>query len=125
MADPSSTQRCSCPAIERDLTHRRYLGGPVVITHEHSTYAFLVVGHLDDRWSTWFADLTIARNIDGTCTLIGEVADQSQLHGILARIRDIGATLLALHTIGAEDSTLSVEPAVQVHDPGARPLGDC
>ncbi|MFZ0322676.1 MAG: hypothetical protein WAN48_00920 [Actinomycetes bacterium] len=62
-----------------------------------------VAGHLDERWSDWFGELTIARYDDGTCTLTGQVADQAQLHGILARLRDIGATILSLRTLDGDD----------------------
>jgi hypothetical protein len=66
---------------------------------EVQTYEFRVGGHLDDRWSASFGELTIARDDDGTCTLTGSVVDQSQLHGILARLRDIGATLVSLRRL--------------------------
>lgn len=62
------------------------------------TYEFRVEGHLDDHWSAWLGELTITRHHDGTSTLTGPVADQAQLHGVLARLRDIGATLLSLNT---------------------------
>lgn len=63
------------------------------------TYRMRVVGHLDDRWSSWLGEFTIDPCDDGTCTLTGPVADQAQLHGILARLRDIGATLLSVRAI--------------------------
>ena len=64
-------------------------------------YEFRVEGHLDDHWSAWLGDLTIARHHDGTSTLTGPVADQAQLHGVLAGLRDIGATLLSLNALEA------------------------
>jgi hypothetical protein len=67
------------------------------------TYQVRVVGHLDDRWSSWLEGFRIARCDDGTCTITGSVTDQAQLHGILARLRDIGATLVSLRTIDADD----------------------
>jgi hypothetical protein len=77
------------------------------------TYEFRVEGHLDDHWSAWLGDLTITRHHDGTSTLTGPVADQAQLHGVLARLRDIGATLLSLNAM--EDSApRGVTPAVRV-----------
>lgn len=63
------------------------------------TYRFRVAGHLDDHWSASFDNVTIARHDDGTSTLTAPIADQAQLHGILARLRDIGVTLLSLHTL--------------------------
>jgi hypothetical protein len=61
---------------------------------EATDYVIRVAGHLDDHWATWFAGFTITRNDDRTTSLNGSVADQAQLHGILAAVRDIGATLL-------------------------------
>ena len=63
------------------------------------TYEFRVEGHLDDHWNAWFADLALSRHDDGTSTLTGPVADQAQLHGVLARLRDIGAPLLSVRTV--------------------------
>jgi GTPase len=59
-------------------------------------YAIRVAGHLDDHWSTRLGGMTVTRNDDGTSTLTGPVADQAQLHGVLAGLRDIGVTLLDL-----------------------------
>lgn len=63
-----------------------------------TAYAIRVGGHLDDHWSGSLAGLTIRRNDDGTSTLAGALCDQAQLHGVLAGLRDIGATLLDMHS---------------------------
>jgi RimJ/RimL family protein N-acetyltransferase len=63
------------------------------------TYAFQLAGHLDDHWSTRFEGGTLHRNDDGSTTLIADVVDQAQLHGLLARIRDVGVTLVALNPV--------------------------
>ena len=65
-----------------------------------ATYEFRIVGHLDARWSEWFGDLAIDPHDDGTCTLVGPIADQAQLHGVLAGLRDIGVTLLSVRAVG-------------------------
>jgi hypothetical protein len=62
-----------------------------------TTYAIRVDGHLDDHWTGWLGGLALTRDSDGTSTLTVSVTDQAQLHGILAGLRDIGATLLDLH----------------------------
>jgi hypothetical protein len=72
------------------------------------TYEFRVEGHLDDHRSAWLGDLTITRHHDGTSTLTAPVADQAQLHGVPARLRDIGATLLSLNAL--EASSLPGQP---------------
>jgi hypothetical protein len=64
-----------------------------------TTYEVRVAGHLDDHWTTWLDDLTLVRHDDGTTVLTVSLADQSQLHGLLARIRDLGAPLLSLRAL--------------------------
>lgn len=59
-------------------------------------YEIRVTGHLDERWSAWFDGLSLVLEEDGTTTLRGIVADQAELHGVLARVRDIGATLISV-----------------------------
>lgn len=73
------------------------------------TYELRVEGHLDDHWSAWLGEFTITRHHDGTSTLTGPIADQAQLHGVLARLRDIGATLLSLNALQAAQ-TQAAEP---------------
>jgi RimJ/RimL family protein N-acetyltransferase len=65
-----------------------------------TTYAIRVDGHLDDHWSAWLGGLDMTRDDDGT-TVTLSVADQAQLHGVLAGLRDIGAVLTELRTTGA------------------------
>ena len=56
-------------------------------------------GHLDPHWSGWFGDLLLTHHADGTTTLRGTVTDQAQLYGVLAQVRDLGATLISLTPI--------------------------
>lgn len=67
--------------------------------HGPARYELRVEGHLDEHWSDWFAGLTIIRDDDGTTTLTGLVTDQAALHGLFAKVRDIGAPLLSVRTI--------------------------
>jgi hypothetical protein len=66
-----------------------------------TAYEIRLAGHLDDHWANWLGELTITRNDDGTTTLMAHITDQAQLHGLLARLRDIGATLISLQVSGA------------------------
>ncbi len=61
-------------------------------------YRIRVAGHLDQHWSTWFDGTVLVHEDDGTTTLGGAVTDQAELHGLLARVRDLGATLISLST---------------------------
>lgn len=58
-------------------------------------YRIRVVGHLDDTWNDWFDGLSIARNGDGTTSLVCDV-DQAGLHGVLCRVRDLGLPLVSV-----------------------------
>jgi RimJ/RimL family protein N-acetyltransferase len=64
-----------------------------------TAYELRVEGHLGDHWSTWLGDLTVTRHDDSTTTLTGAVPDQARLHGVLAGLRDIGATLISLRAL--------------------------
>lgn len=58
-----------------------------------------VQGHLDAHWAGWLGGLTIRHNDDGTSTLTGPVADQAALHGLLTKVRDLGAALVSVRPV--------------------------
>jgi hypothetical protein len=60
------------------------------------SYELRIEGHLDEYWSAWFGGFAITRDEDGTTILRGAVTDQSQLHGLLAKVRDLGVTLVSV-----------------------------
>lgn len=62
-------------------------------------YEIRVSGHLGGHWTRWFGDLTITHDDDSTTTLRGGVADQAALHGLLAKVRDLGLTLISVTTV--------------------------
>ena len=66
-------------------------------------YELRVEGHLDDHWTSWFDDLTLTHEKDGTTTLLALVPDQAALHGLLAKVRDIGVTLISVEVVGTAD----------------------
>jgi hypothetical protein len=70
-------------------------GWSTVVATPPATYAIQVDGHLDDHWSGWLGDAEITRDAR-TTTVTVSVVDQAQLHGVLARLRDMGAVLIEL-----------------------------
>jgi hypothetical protein len=58
-------------------------------------YQILLKGTLDLSWSEWFDGFAITVQGDETI-LIGIVCDQSALHGILAKINDLGLPLISV-----------------------------
>lgn len=64
-----------------------------------SIYEIRIQGHLENHRAGWFGDMTISRLPDGSTTLTGPVVDQAALHGLLSRIRDIGAVLISVQRL--------------------------
>jgi hypothetical protein len=62
-------------------------------------YCIRVEGQLGSGWSEWFAGLTLSQTESGDTLLSGPVVDQAALHGLLARIRDLNLTLIAVERI--------------------------
>jgi hypothetical protein len=57
---------------------------------EPAGYELRVQGVLDARWSAWFDGLEVTSVQAGQTIIAGPVADQAALHGLLAKIRDLG-----------------------------------
>ena len=66
---------------------------------EPARYELRVQGVLDDRWSVWFEGLRIASDQHGQTTIAGPVTDQAALHGLLAKVRDLGLELLSVRRL--------------------------
>lgn len=69
-----------------------------------AVYQLRVAGLLDPHWSPWFGGLTLTHEDDGSTTLTGTVADQAELHGLLAKVRDLGVTLTAVTVVAPRDA---------------------
>ena len=65
-------------------------------------YEIRLQGRLDPRWATWFDGLTLTAADDGTTALLGPVADQAALHGLLQKVRDLGVPLLSVTQLHAD-----------------------
>jgi hypothetical protein len=60
-------------------------------------YEIKVKGHLDQRWSEWFASLDLT-HLDGDETLLaGPLPDQAALHSLLERVRDLNLKLISVN----------------------------
>jgi hypothetical protein len=66
------------------------------------TYQIEVQGNLDPTWSDWFDGFSAVPQADGRTLLVGQVIDQSALHGLLTKIRDLGLPLLSLKRVEKE-----------------------
>ncbi|HLO30614.1 MAG TPA: hypothetical protein VK249_15830 [Anaerolineales bacterium] len=78
-------------------------------SNDGGVYEIKIEERLDDHWKEWFEgmDLKHVENseLGRQCTLIiGPIADQSALHGLLAKIRDLNLTLISVRKMALTDS---------------------
>jgi hypothetical protein len=66
---------------------------------EPARYEIRVQGVLDARWSAWFEGLRVTSQASGETIIAGPVTDQAALHGLLAKVRDLGLELLSVRRI--------------------------
>ena len=61
-------------------------------------YEIRVAGHLSANWAARFEGLSMRHQPEGETVLSG-LLDQAALHGVLARIRDLGLKLISAKRI--------------------------
>jgi len=66
---------------------------------EKQLYQIRIEGHVNFDWSAAFDEVTIQHTDDGQTVLSGALPDQTALHGVLMRIRDLGLTLVEVKRI--------------------------
>jgi hypothetical protein len=73
------------------------------------SYEIKIQGHLDTKWSEWFYGMTITHEGDGATTLCGSLPDQTVLHSVLDRIRDMNLPLISVNKIVSDVQTINDE----------------
>ena len=59
-------------------------------------YAVYVKEQIPSHWSVWFEGFTIVDLEEGGSILSGPIIDQSALHGLLIKVRDLNLTLISV-----------------------------
>ena len=67
-------------------------------------YEIRVEGILGSRWSDWFEGLRVSIDATGQSSICGVIADQAALHGLLAKVRDLGLVLVEVRRIDLDRS---------------------
>lgn len=57
-----------------------------------------VKGKIDEHWSAWFEGFEVTYQGEQESVLTGTVRDQSELYGLLSRLRDLGLSLVSVET---------------------------
>ena len=65
-----------------------------------TSYLIRIQGTIDPTWSDWFGGFTITPQ-NGDTILEGEANHQAALHGILAKINELGLVLLCVEKISS------------------------
>jgi hypothetical protein len=77
-------------------------------------YQIRVAGQLDCHWVAWFGGLAVTP-VGGDTLITGPVVDQSALHGLLKKVRDLGMPLVSVVRLdlgpGAADPAPPDQPA--------------
>lgn len=71
---------------------------------EPETYEIRLRGHLDSGWAARLGVSSLTHDADGTTLMRAIAADQSALHGLLQRVRDLGLPLLSVIQISPDHS---------------------
>lgn len=69
------------------------------------SYQIIIQGLLDESWSAYLAGMTMIAEPAGVTRITGIVADQSALHGLLGRIRDLNLSLVSVQLLDSDDAT--------------------
>jgi len=59
-------------------------------------YEIKIRGHLDPGWSDWFMGMKLTYLEENETLLSGSLPDQTALHGLLERIRDLNLKLISV-----------------------------
>ena len=60
-------------------------------------YEIKVRGELDPAWEEWFEGLSLSHDSEGNTILSGPVVDQTALHSMLLKIRDLNLKLISVN----------------------------
>ncbi len=78
--------------------------------HRPTWYEIRLGGHLDPRWAAWFDGLRLTNESDGTTVIRGPVPDQSALHGLLQKLRDVGLSLISVTQVEPDQPDSAIDP---------------
>ena len=80
------------------------------------TSVIKIHGQLDAQWSEWFYGMAITHECDGVTTLSGPLPDQTVLHSVLDRIRDMNLQLISVNHIKSDGQKINFEDKGESHE---------
>ena len=64
------------------------------------TVEIRIEGQLDKNWAEWLENISVSHIGGNETVLTGTVGDQAALYGLIAKLRDLGLTLLSVKCEG-------------------------
>jgi hypothetical protein len=75
---------------------------------ETTIYEIRVGGYIDNRRARQLGEMVLSHLPGGETLLVGPVADQAALFGLLSRIRDLGIVLISLQRRDPDPGSASI-----------------
>ena len=72
-------------------------------------YQIKIRGELDPAWTEWFEGLALTHDAEGNTLLTGPIVDQTALHSMLLKIRDLNLKLISVNEIKGDSKKVSPE----------------
>ena len=72
-------------------------------------YELVLRGEIGDHYALLFDGMRLER-VAGTTVLTGPVVDQAHLHGVIARIQELGIELVSVNPVNEPRSTVMTAP---------------
>ena len=66
---------------------------------QHAQYRLRICNSKEIDWAEWFDGFTVEKHASGEIDLIGQIKDQSAVHGVLNKVRDLGFTLISIERL--------------------------
>ncbi len=66
---------------------------------DRATYEIRVASELSAEWSDWLSGMTITPAGTGVTAIVGVLADQSALYGVLAQLHTLNLTLISVQRL--------------------------
>ena len=73
-------------------------------TDQPAIYEIRIGGELGSQWAGWFDDLVVTVDESGVTLIVGAVADQAALFGLLKKVRDLGMPLLSVNLVRSQSN---------------------
>jgi len=66
---------------------------------EQAQYHILIEGGFSQDWASWFDGLDVIPQEENRTLLSGCLADQTALHGVLLKLRDLGIPIIEIKRV--------------------------